>query len=123
MILPGDQFTGIHVASMSINLGNVLRFFGKADKQGLMNALVGTPSPMTIAMNLPRMVQGKEMVGRTLLDRPCRSMKIDAVGDELLEPVIDGEYYRNLRSIQFRIGPRVRIPKVVGVALERDRAA
>ena len=30
---------------MSINLGNVLRFFGKADQPGLMNAIVGTPSP------------------------------------------------------------------------------
>jgi len=114
MILPGDEFTGIHVASMSINLGNVLRFFGKADQPGLMNALVGTPSPVTIAMNLPRMVQGKAMVGRSLLDRACRTMSLEAIGDELLEPVIDGEYYRNLRSIRFRIGPRVRIPKVVG---------
>jgi hypothetical protein len=34
MVLPGDQFTGIHVASMSINLGNVLKFFGKADQPG-----------------------------------------------------------------------------------------
>jgi hypothetical protein len=40
-------------------------------------------------------------------------MTIDAVGDELLEPVIDGEYYKNLKSMTFRIGPRVRIPKVV----------
>jgi diacylglycerol kinase family enzyme len=115
MILPGDEFTGIHVASMSINLGNVLRFFGKADQPGLMNALVGTPSPVTIAMNLPRMVQGKEIVGRTILDRPCRVMTMEATAaDDLLEPVIDGEYYRNLRSVSFRIGPRVRIPKVVG---------
>src|SRR5688572_5465930 len=45
MVLPGDEFTGIHVASMSINLGNVLKFFGKADQAGLMNAIVGTPSP------------------------------------------------------------------------------
>src|SRR5262249_51974826 len=31
MKLPGDEFTGVHIASMSINLGNLLRFFGKAD--------------------------------------------------------------------------------------------
>jgi diacylglycerol kinase family enzyme len=117
MILPGDQFTGIHVASMSINLGNVLKFFGKADQPGLMNALVGTPDPMTIAWNLPRMMRGREMVGRTVLDRPCRTMTIEARGDELLEPVIDGEYYRNLRSMSMRIGPRVHIPKVVGKPL------
>lgn len=114
MILPGEDFTGIHVASMSINLGGVLKFFGKADQPGLMNAIVGTPSPLAVAMNLPRMVTGREIVGRSVLDRPCRELSVAALGDELLEPIIDGEYYRNLRSVSFRIGPRVRIPKVVG---------
>lgn len=113
MVLPGTEFTGVHVASMSINLGNVLRFFGKADQPGLMNAIVGTPSPWAIIRNLPRMMGGQEMVGRNVLDRPCREMKIVASGSELLEPIIDGEYYRNVKEITFRIGPRVRIPKVV----------
>lgn len=115
MILPGDQFTGIHVASMSINLGNVLKFFGKADQAGLMNAIVGTPSPWAIARNLPRMARGEEMRGSQVLDRPCRELTMEATGTELLEPVIDGEYYRNLKRVTFRLGPRVRIPKVVGV--------
>jgi hypothetical protein len=113
MRLPGDRFTGVHVASMSINLGNVLRFFGKADQPGLMNALVGTPSPWSIIRNLPRMARGEEMRGRDILDRPCREMVLEATGNELLAPVIDGEYYRNVKQIAFRIGPRVRIPKVV----------
>src|SRR2546423_757151 len=69
MILPGEEFTGIHVASMSINLGGVLRFFGQADQRGLMNAIIGSPSPLGIAMNLPRMVRGAEMRGRNVLDR------------------------------------------------------
>ncbi|MBK9037546.1 MAG: hypothetical protein IPL61_40935, partial [Myxococcales bacterium] len=94
MVLPGDEFTGIHVASMSINLGNVLQFFGKADQAGLMNALVGTPSPWAIARNLPRWRAGDEMIGREVLDRPCREMTLEATAGELLEPVIDGEYYR-----------------------------
>lgn len=113
MRLPGDQFTGVHIASMSINLGNVLRFFGKADQPGLMNALVGTPSPWNIIRNLPRMARGEEMRGRDILDRACREMILEATGDELLAPIIDGEYYRNVKKIAFRIGPRVRIPKVV----------
>lgn len=113
MVLPGDEFTGIHVASMSINLGNVLKFFGKADQPGLMNAIVGTPSPWSIVRNIPRMARGEEMRGRAILDRPCREMSMEAVSGELLEPVIDGEYYRNLRKVSFRVGPRVRIPKVV----------
>ena len=113
MVLPGDSFTGVHVASMSINLGNVLRFFGKADQPGLMNALVGTPSPWGIIRNLPRMARGLDMRGRNILDRPCREMTIEATTGELLEPIIDGEYYRNVKKLVFHVGPRVRIPKVV----------
>lgn len=113
MRLPGDSFTGVHIASMSINLGNVLRFFGKADQAGLMNAIVGTPSPWAIIRNIPRMARGEEMKGRNILDRPCREMKLEATGGELLAPIIDGEFYRNVKTIEYRVGPRVRIPKVV----------
>jgi len=113
MRLPGDSFTGVHIASMSINLGNVLRFFGKADQPGLMNAIVGTPSPWAIIRNIPRMARGEEMKGRNILDRPCREMKLEATGGELMAPIIDGEFYRNVKTITFRVGPRVRIPKVV----------
>jgi len=113
MRLPSDQFTGVHIASMSINLGNVLRFFGKADQPGLMNAIVGTPSPWSIIRNLPRMARGEEMRGRNILDRPCREMTMEATGDDLLAPIIDGEFYRNVQKLTFRIGPRVRIPKVI----------
>lgn len=116
MILPGEAFTGLHIASMSINLGGVLKFFGKGDQPGLMNVIIGAVSPLTILKNLPRMVVGREMVGRSVLDRPCRTMTVEAVGGELLAPVIDGECYQNLRSMSFRVGPRVRIPKVVGLS-------
>ena len=117
MRLPGEEFTGVHIASMSINLGNVLRFFGKADRPGLMNAIVGTPTPWGVVRNLPRMARGDEMIGPDVLDRPCREMTLEAVGDELLAPIIDGEYYRNVKKLTFRVGPRVRIPKVVAPRL------
>ncbi len=113
MVLPGREFTGVHVASMSINLGNVLRFFGKADQRGLMNAIVGTPSPWGIIANIPRMARGQEMRGRNVLDRPCREMIVEATGDELLAPIIDGEYYKHVTKLVYHCGPRVRIPKVV----------
>ena len=113
MRLPGDKFTGVHLASMSINLGNVLRFFGKADQPGLMNAIVGTPSPWAIIRNIPRMARGEEMRGRDVLDRPCREMMVEATGAGLLAPIIDGEIYRNVKRLEYHVGPRVRIPKVI----------
>jgi hypothetical protein len=112
--LPRTDCTGIHIASMSINLGGVMRFFKHADVPGQMHAIVGSPSPLEIILNVPRMHLGLRMIGHDLYDGPCREMTLQAVGDELLAPVIDGEYYQNVRSIRFRLGPRVRIPKVVG---------
>lgn len=113
MELPHDDFTGVHIASMSINLGGVFRFFGEADRPGLLHALVGSPSPTSIVRNLPSMVAGKSMRGSKIVDRACREMTIEATGDELLAPIIDGEWYENVEKVSFRVGPRVRIPKVV----------
>ena len=107
------ETTSVHIASMSINLGNVLKFFGAAEAPGVLSAIVGSPTPWVIFRNLPRMAAGKAMQGPKLMDRACAEMTMEAVGDELLEPVIDGEYYRDLRKVTFRVGPRVRIPKVV----------
>jgi len=106
--------TGIHVASMSIDLGGVFKFFNKADVPGQLHAIVGSPSPLCIIGNIPRAYLGKNMVGRDIYDGPCREMTMEAASDELLGPVIDGEYYPNVRSLTFKVGPRVRIPKVVG---------
>ena len=91
----------------------MFRFFGKADTAGSLHAILGSPSPATIVANLPRMARGLELRGRRLIDRPCRELAIEALGDELLEPVIDGEYYRNVKTVTFKLGPRIRIPKVV----------
>jgi diacylglycerol kinase family enzyme len=106
--------TGIHIASMSLNLGGVMRFFAQADVPGQMHCIVGSPSPLCIIMNIPNMYLGRPMTGDGIYDGPCREMTLEATTDELLAPIIDGEYYTNLRSMSFRIGPRVRIPKVVG---------
>jgi hypothetical protein len=40
-------------------------------------------------------------------------MQVEATGDVLLEPNIDGETYKNLRKLTVRTGPRVRVPKIV----------
>jgi diacylglycerol kinase family enzyme len=113
-IISRTACTGIHIGSMSIDLGGVFRFFSTAEVPGQMHAIIGSPTPLEIILNLPRMHMGQRMVGKDLYDGPCRHMTIEAIGGELLEPVIDGEIYRNIRTLSFEIGPRVRIPKVVG---------
>ena len=113
MVLPGNAFTGIHLAAMSINFGKLLHFFKKADEPGLLHTIVGTASPMAIIRNIPRMHLGKQMRGKNILDRACRNMTVEAIGDELLAPIIDGEPYENVRKVSFTVGPRIRIPKLI----------
>ncbi len=113
MRIPGNEFTGVHVAAMSLDLGGVFKLFGRADEPGLLHCLVGTPSPLVLAKNLPQMHKGKQLKGRGIVDRACREMTMEATTNELLRPIIDGEQYENLRSLTFRIGPRVRIPKII----------
>jgi hypothetical protein len=113
-VLPRCDCTGIHVASMMIDLGGVFRFFNKAEAPGQLHAIVGSPSPLAIICNIPRMYMGKEMKGDGVFDKACQEMTMEAVGNELLGPVIDGEYYPNVRKMTFKVGPRVRIPKVTG---------
>lgn len=111
-LLSTEAFTGIHVAAMSINLGGVFRYFRHADVLGQLHAIVGAPTGGEIIANLPRMFAGAEIKATDTYDGPCREMVIEATGDELLAPVIDGEAYSNLRRVSFSLGPRVRIPKV-----------
>ena len=72
------------------------------------------PTPLQILMNIPRAHLGKKLKGSRLYDGPCRRLTLEATGDELLAPVIDGEVYEGVRTVSFTTGPRVRIPKVVG---------
>ncbi len=60
------------------------------------------------------MFAGMRLTAPKIFDGPCREMTMEATTEELLSPVIDGEIYENVRSVRFELGPRVRIPKVVG---------
>lgn len=114
--LPWREYTGIHVASMSINLGGVLRFFGLADVPGQLHGIIGQATGGQILFKLPKMFAGMRMTAPRIFDGPCQAMTMEATTDELLSPVIDGETYNNVRRVRFEMGPRVRIPKVVGRA-------
>lgn len=114
MILPETHYTGVHIASMSIDLGGVFRFFTRADKPGQMHAIVGSPSPMQVVRNLGRMHSGKPLQSPKIVDRECRTMTVEAQGGELLAPIIDGECYQRVKKLSFSRGPRLRIPKITG---------
>jgi diacylglycerol kinase family enzyme len=120
--LPYDAFTGVHIAAMSLDYHGVFKLFPDADRPGALQALVGAASPLGIVRNLPNMHLGRRLSGARIEDRVCGEMVVEALGDESLEPIIDGEYYRDLRSIKFELGPRLRIPRVAADARARRAA-
>ncbi|MCK5796628.1 MAG: hypothetical protein KAI47_05570 [Deltaproteobacteria bacterium] len=120
VILNGRQdgrraFSGIHVASMGINLGNVFRLFAQADVPGQLHAIYGMPAPAAIVKDLPKLHRGKSIASSSVYDGPCETMVVRALpGEELLAPVIDGEYYHDVIEVRFSLGPKLQIPRVVG---------
>ncbi len=110
--LEQTHFTGVHIASMSIDLGGVFKFFGHADQPGQMHAIVGSPNPLQILRNLGNMHRGKTLRAKNLIDGACRDMTVEVRGNELLAPIIDGERYERVKRLTFTSGPRVRIPKL-----------
>ncbi len=111
--LAETRFNGVHVVSMSLNLGGVFKLFNEADVPGQMHAIVvGSAKPMELLGYLPNMFKGKAIEGANVTDRPCKSMTVEVLGHELLAPVIDGEYYRNVKKLTFSNGPSLRIPKL-----------
>ena len=110
-VSPRTEHTAIHVASLSVNLGNVVRVFSHAARSDSLHAIVGAPTPAQMIRNLPRLCSGRELTAPELYDGPCKEMQVEALEGEFLSPVIDGECYRNVRRIRFRIGPRVRLAR------------
>jgi diacylglycerol kinase family enzyme len=110
--LTWEAHTCIHVGSIDINLGGVVRFFPRAAEPGQLHFMVGSPTTGEIIRNIPRMVLGKNMVASELWDGCGRTMEVEATTEELLCPVIDGEFYPRIRSISFALGHTVRLPRV-----------
>src|SRR5690606_16334500 len=105
--LPYDAFTGVHIAAMSLDYHGVFHLFPRADEPLRLQALVGSTNPLGIVRNLPNMHLGRRLSGERIVDELCGEMTVEATGDELLAPVIDGEYYRDVRRVSFALGPRI----------------
>jgi diacylglycerol kinase family enzyme len=111
-VLPYESFTGVHIAAMSLDYHGVFKLFPRADERGKLQVLIGATSALGIMRNLPNMHLGRKLRGDKVVDELCGSMVVEATSDELLAPIIDGEYYRNLKCVRFELGPRIRIPRI-----------
>jgi diacylglycerol kinase family enzyme len=113
--LPFHRLTVLSLGSLTINVGGIFRFFPLAAEPGKMQIMVGAPSPLGIIRAVPGMMRGDRLRGIAgYFEAACREVVVEARGDRLLDPLIDGEQYRGFRRICYRIGERIRVPRVTG---------
>lgn len=102
----------IHAGAFDVDLGGVFRVFPLARERGALHFQAGAIGPTEIVANLPQLVRGAAIRSRSLDDVRGELMEIEALGDEPLRPVIDGEIYEGLRRLEVRRGPVIRVAKV-----------
>lgn len=102
---------GLHAGSIDVRLG-FLHLFPFAKEDGVLHFQAGTMRPGAMIAKLPRLIAGRGVRGKRLVDQAGHEMLIEALGDELLRPIIDGERYEDLTRLEVDAGPRVRIARV-----------
>lgn len=109
--LPYEQLTALNVGAFPINLGGVVRVFQQAGG-GRLHLIAGDISVPGMMLNLPRLVTGRPLRSRALVEAPAREVRAEATGDALLRPVMDGEMIQRVRSLTITPGPTVRVPRI-----------
>lgn len=110
--LPGENWRALHVGAMFCDIGGVVKLFPLAG-DGLLHVMAGNPTMAEVVRGVPHIFTGGA-IGRGVTDVAARTVEVEALGDELLNPNMDGEQFRGLRRLKITSGPRVRIPRVGG---------
>lgn len=110
--VPGTTHGAIHAGAIDLRLGGVFRVFPLARPDGALHFQAGEIVPREIILALPALARGGAIPSERLREVSGREMTIEALGDEALAPIIDGECYQGLSELSVRLGPRVRIPRV-----------
>jgi hypothetical protein len=111
-----DDFASLQIGSIDINLGGVVRTFRHAATPGVMHAQAISMSRWGVAANLPNIVLGTPIWGDRVYDGPARQLRAVAYPGASLDPVIDGELFFGLSSLQVERGPQLRVPAVCRAA-------
>jgi hypothetical protein len=109
--LPDPAQRALHVGSLFVDIGGVVRLFPFAGN-GKLHVMSGNPTMPQVLFNLPKLMLGRPMTSQGVDERPCLSVEVEATGEELLAPCVDGEIFRDVKRLKLVPGPRVRIPKI-----------
>ncbi|GMV18018.1 MAG: retinol dehydrogenase [Polyangiaceae bacterium] len=111
-LVPGTTHGAIHAGAIDLHLGGVFRVFPLARDDGSLHFQAGEIVPKEMILALPALARGGAIPSERLREISGREMTIEAIGDESLSPIIDGEAFQGLRELSVRLGPRIRVPRV-----------
>ena len=109
----GRELAAICAGSIDISLGGVVKCFHLAREAGRLHFILGDAAPHQIVAEIPNMLLGRPLTRSGLTETSGKHLTVECLGDQLLEPVVDGEIYRGVRYLEVRPGPRVRLPVTV----------
>jgi diacylglycerol kinase family enzyme len=102
----------IHAGSLDVSLGGVFRVFPLARDPGRLHFQAGGIVPLEMIRALPDLARGGAIKSRHLREVAGERMTVEALGDELLEPIIDGESFHDLSALEVGPGPRIVVPTI-----------
>ena len=112
--LPVTQFSGLNAGAFDISLGGVFRIFPLAREAGALHFQVGDIRPWEVIRSLPSLARGGLIRSNRLTEVDGSELTIEALGDESLSPIIDGESFPGVRQMTVRSGTPVRIATLPG---------
>ncbi len=99
-------YQGLHASSVEIDFGT-MKLFEYARDPGKMHIVVGDLPLIECAWKWTWYVAGKPIPGKRWHEFAGASLDVRATGDQLLDPVIDGEMFFGFDRVGVRIGPAV----------------
>lgn len=105
---PYELFQGLHAASVDIDFGTV-KLFTYAKQRRKLHLVVGAMNRLECVAKSIFLVFGRPIPGKTWHEFPGEEMTIEARGDELLAPVIDGELFEGFEKLHITLGPELPI--------------
>lgn len=112
--MPFDTYRAVNLGSIDIDLAGVFRLFPHAAEPGVMHALLGDPGFFQVLGLLPRMAAGRGLQSKSMIDRRARTLQLRSLSDSAIDPVIDGELFYGLRSVDVSLGPSIGIVRPSG---------
>lgn len=110
--VPCDSHGAIHAGSLDVSLAGLFKVFPLARTRGQLHFQAGGIVPTEIIRALPDLYRGRAIKSEHLFEKSGQEMHVEALGDELLSPIIDGEIFRGLSHMTVRRGPVIWVPRI-----------